>query len=121
MFRAGLSIDPSYIPERQLGLTDRMTFTQRVQNVLAHGYYIVLWYIIWDFRRFDQLKVKHNIRPEISAYESNKQAVLYLFQGSFPLEFPRPMQPNTVHVFYKGGSMPHTTVRCTTDSPCYII
>ncbi|XP_038050887.1 UDP-glucuronosyltransferase 2B31-like [Patiria miniata] len=103
---AGLPIDASYIPERVLGLTDKMTFFQRVQNVLAHTYYIYWWYLTIDFKGFDQLKIKYNIRPEISTYESNKQASLYMFHGSFALEFPRPMQPNTIYVLFTAGSTP---------------
>ncbi|XP_038050655.1 UDP-glucuronosyltransferase 2B10-like [Patiria miniata] len=107
---AGLPIDPSYIPERVLGLTDKMTFLQRVQNVLAHIYYRFWWFLIFDFKGFDQLKIKYNIRTEISTYESNKQASLYMFHGSFALEFPRPMQPNTIYVLFTAGSTPHKKI-----------
>ncbi|XP_038046304.1 UDP-glucuronosyltransferase 2B10-like [Patiria miniata] len=107
---AGLPIDPSYIPERVLGLTDRMTFIQRVQNVLAHTYYKFWRFLNVGFRRFDQLKVKYNIRPELSTYESNKQASLYMFDGSFALEFPRPMQPNTIYVLFTAGSALNKTI-----------
>ncbi|XP_022083211.1 UDP-glucuronosyltransferase 2B17-like [Acanthaster planci] len=105
---AGLPIEPSYVPEAVIGLTDRMTFLQRVQNVLAYEYYKILWSLAEDRKGFDQLKVKYNIRPEISTYESHKQASLYLCHGSFALEFPRPVQPNTVYVLQKAGSTPHT-------------
>ncbi|XP_022082965.1 UDP-glucuronosyltransferase 2B31-like [Acanthaster planci] len=108
---AGLPIEPSYISEAVVGFTDRLTFLQRVQNVLAHEYYKLLWFLAFNFKTFDQLKVKHNIRPEISTYESNKQASLYLFHGSFALEFPRPMQPNTVYVLYKSTAALPTGVK----------
>ena len=63
-----------------------------------------------DFTHFDQLKIKHNIKPEISTFESMKQATLYLFQGSFALEFPRPMQPNTIYVLHTPGTSSNQTV-----------
>ena len=101
LFRAGLPVDPSYVPERFLGLTDRMTFFQRVQNCLL--------YVYWDIMRsgvypeFDELKVKHNIEPEISTFDSAKRARLYFFLGSFGLEFPRPLPPNTIYVLHSVG------------------
>ncbi|XP_022096338.1 UDP-glucuronosyltransferase 2B33-like [Acanthaster planci] len=92
----GLPVHPSYIPERVMGLTDRMTFLQRVQNVLAHYYYSFTHFYVGlaDFRGYDKLKVKYNIKPEISTFESYKQALLHFAHGSFGLEFPRPIQPN---------------------------
>ncbi|XP_022098327.1 UDP-glucuronosyltransferase 2B17-like isoform X2 [Acanthaster planci] len=107
---AGVLVDPSYIPERVLGFTDTMTFIQRVQNVLAHIYYRYWWHFVFEFRRFDQLKMKYNIRPEINTYDSYKQALLYMFQGSPALDFPRPLHPNTKYILYTAGSTPRTTI-----------
>ncbi|XP_038046307.1 UDP-glucuronosyltransferase 2B31-like [Patiria miniata] len=108
----GLPIDPSYIPERSLGFTDRMTFFQRVQNVLAHTYYGFYHYRLGlaNFDSYDALKIKYNIRPDISTFESHKQALLLLLHGSFALEFPRPLLPNTVHVLHTPGLSSNQTI-----------
>ncbi|XP_038046930.1 UDP-glucuronosyltransferase 2B31-like [Patiria miniata] len=105
---SGLPIDPSYMPERLLGFTDRMTFLQRVQNYLAYHYDDFIFSL--SFHDYDKLKIKHNIRPELSTYESKKQASLFLFLGSFGLEFARPMQPNTVYVLHSAGLGSNQTI-----------
>ncbi|XP_022111485.1 UDP-glucuronosyltransferase 2B7-like isoform X2 [Acanthaster planci] len=101
----GLPVDPSYIPERVMGLTDRMTFLQRLKNVLGHFYFNIVHFQLdsANFVRYDKLKDKYNIKPEISTLESHKQALLYFMHGSFGLEFPRPLQPNIKYVLYHAG------------------
>ncbi|XP_038054099.1 UDP-glucuronosyltransferase 2B20-like [Patiria miniata] len=108
----GLPIDPSYIPERIMGLTNKMTFFQRVQNVLAHYFYGFVYFRlgICNFDGYDKLKVKYNIKPEISTLESHKQALLYFLHGSFALEFARPMQPNTILVLHHPGVLSNQTL-----------
>ncbi|XP_038054712.1 UDP-glucuronosyltransferase 2B20-like [Patiria miniata] len=108
----GLPIDPSYIPERNMGLTNKMTFLQRVQNVLAHWFYGFFFFRmgVCNFDGYDKLKVKYNIKPEISTLESHKQALLYFLHGSFALEFARPMQPNTILVLHHPGVHSNQTV-----------
>ncbi|XP_022102239.1 UDP-glucuronosyltransferase 2B20-like [Acanthaster planci] len=88
-----------------MGLTDRMTFLQRLQNVLGHCYYNILHFQLGvaNFVEYDKLKDKYNIKPEISTLESHKQALLYFMHGSFGLEFPRPLQPNIKYVLYHAG------------------
>ena len=95
-----------------MGLTDRMTFLQRLQNVLGYYYYTIMHFHLGaaNFAKYDKLKVKYNIKPEISTLESHKQALLYFMHGSFGLEFPRPLQPNIKYVLYQGGSNYNQTV-----------
>ncbi|XP_038050212.1 UDP-glucuronosyltransferase 2C1-like [Patiria miniata] len=101
----GLPIEPSYIPARSTGFTNKMTFPQRVKNVLAHYFYgVVLFRLgMCNFDGYDKLKVKYNIKPEMSTLESYKQALLYFLHGSFAFEFARPMQPNTILVLHHPG------------------
>ncbi|XP_038054871.1 UDP-glucuronosyltransferase-like [Patiria miniata] len=86
--------DPAYIPAHHTGFTDRMTLSQRLTNYISH------WtseYIQADFTgRYHQLKVKYNINPEVHITESIQQAKLWVFNRNYPLEFPRPMHPNTL-------------------------
>ena len=83
-----------------------MTFLQRLQNVLNYHYqaFVHSHLGVGNFVGYDKLKVKHNIKPEISTLESHKQALLHFMHGSFGLEFPRPLQPNIKYVLYHGGS-----------------
>ncbi|XP_022091899.1 UDP-glucuronosyltransferase 2C1-like [Acanthaster planci] len=102
--------DPSYIPAHQLGFTDRMTLSQRVINYIFH------WtseYIFSDFpTRYQQLKVKYNIKPEVHITESLMKARLWVFNMNYPLEFPRPMQPNTLmYASLIGGKRENYTLR----------
>ena len=100
-------MDPSYIPARLLGLTDRMTFFQRVLNCIGHIFERNRPYVP---NEFDKLKLKHNIKPEISTFESLQQARMNFFLGSFGFEYPRPMQPNTIYVLYSVGADSNQTV-----------
>ncbi|XP_022099589.1 UDP-glucuronosyltransferase 2B20-like [Acanthaster planci] len=112
---AGLPIEPSYVPELALGLTNKMTFLQRVQNTLAHYIYGFIHFRLGlcKFDGYDKLKIKYNIKPEISTLESYKQAVLYFLHGSFALEFPRPLQPNTIVVLHNAGLHSNETLKET--------
>ncbi|XP_022099575.1 UDP-glucuronosyltransferase-like [Acanthaster planci] len=110
---AGLPTEPSYVPEQALGLTNKMTFLQRVQNTLAHYIHGFIQFRmgVCKFDGYDKLKIKYNIKPEISTLESYKQAVLYFLHGSFALEFPRPVQPNTIVVLHNAGRHSNETLQ----------
>ena len=44
------------------------------------------------------LKVKHNIKPEMSMLDSQRQAEIMFFNGNYPLETARPLNPNTIFI-----------------------
>ncbi|XP_070825007.1 UDP-glucuronosyltransferase 2A1-like [Chaetodon trifascialis] len=96
-----LAIAPSplsYIPITGLGLTDKMTFMQRVKNLIS--------YIIWQAQdRFiisPQYQAVCNkfFGPEVRYSDLLKGADIWLMRVDFVFEFPRPTMPNVV---YMGG------------------
>ncbi|KAF7648561.1 hypothetical protein LDENG_00154870 [Lucifuga dentata] len=81
-----LAIAPSplsYVPMTGSKLSDKMTFVQRVQNLL--------FYLIWQTQ--DILVIHHQ-------YQAVCGADLWLMRADFVFEFPRPTMPNVV---YMGG------------------
>nr|ADC91971.1 UDP glucuronosyltransferase 5 family polypeptide a5 [Danio rerio] len=88
----------SYIPVPGLELTDKMTFVQRVQNIL-----------VYMFSKFQKARtVSKHYRSFCEKYfgsEINYKAILqdadiWLMRNDFTFEFPRPTMPNIV---YMGG------------------
>ncbi len=93
-FRYGVPTNPSYLPEWSTRFTDKMTFFQRVQNVLS---YAVMEHLnLGTLNPYQHLKLKYNIKPEISILQSFRQAELIVFNMNFPLEYPRPLHPNMI-------------------------
>ncbi|XP_049325748.1 UDP-glucuronosyltransferase 2C1-like isoform X1 [Astyanax mexicanus] len=86
----------SYVPMPMLELSDRMTFFQRVFNMVM---YTVL-----------NLQVKYFLEPTYNAlcdrvfgpgvnyYEIVQGADLWLFRSDFVFDFPRPTMPNIVYM-----------------------
>ena len=102
-------MDPSYIPEWSTRFTDKMTFFQRVQNVLS---FTVMGFLNHATHApYQRLKLKYNIKTEFSMLESMKQAKLWIFNGNYPFEFPRPMQPNMIFTNPQFESTENQTVK----------
>ena len=82
----------SYVPQMLIGLTDKMTFFERVLNL---GVYLSLLTILnlGIGRPFNQLKVKYNIKPERSFQQAIADAELCLITADFALEYPQPLLP----------------------------
>ena len=86
--------NPSYVPGRFLGYTDRMSLPQRIKNVLTHLLQELVQSSLTSM--YHRLKIKHNIKPEVHMSDSIQQARLWFFNTNYPLEFPRPLHPNTI-------------------------
>ncbi|XP_028811969.1 UDP-glucuronosyltransferase 2A1-like [Denticeps clupeoides] len=88
----------SYIPLTGSGLTDKMTFIQRVKNML----YFVLLIIQERFtvRPIYQEVCDKYLGPGADFYMLMQAADIWLMRVDFVFEFPRPTMPN---VFYMGG------------------
>ncbi|XP_038826550.1 UDP-glucuronosyltransferase 2B31-like [Salvelinus namaycush] len=88
----------SYIPMTGSGLTDKMTFTERVKNMLikllgqVQDRFLVRPYYQAVCEKYFQLGVDFN--------ELIQGADLWLMRVDFVFEFPRPTMPN---VIYMGG------------------
>ena len=88
--------NPAYIPESVTGLDTKMSFVERVKNTL-----FLCTNMINEWRqteKYDQLKLKYNIKPEISTSEALSKAELFFINTHFAFDFPRPFPPHVVPV-----------------------
>lgn len=82
----------SYVPQPLTGLTDKMTFLERVMNLGAYLGGLVFLNVAFA-RPMDALKVKYNIKPERSFVEAVGAAELVIITADFALEYPQPLLP----------------------------
>uniref|UniRef100_A0A668AI52 UDP-glucuronosyltransferase n=1 Tax=Myripristis murdjan TaxID=586833 RepID=A0A668AI52_9TELE len=96
-----LAISPSplsYIPVTGSGLSDKMTFVQRIKNLF--------FYFLWQVQ--DRLLIQPQYQAvcdeffgsDVDFYDLVQEADLWLMRVDFVFEFPRPTMPN---VIYMGG------------------
>ena len=83
----------SYIPLRMTGFTDKMSFLQRVMNLVAYFAFRVI------ANRFflgymAAVKAKYNITPGISCGEAFGRDELVIIASDFALEYPQPLLPS---------------------------
>ncbi|XP_034418260.1 UDP-glucuronosyltransferase 2C1-like [Cyclopterus lumpus] len=88
----------SYIPLTGSGLSDKMTFIQRVKNHL----FSIIWQVQDRFliRPHYQAVCDRFFSPEVRYIDLLHGADLWLMRVDFVFEFPRPTMPNVV---YMGG------------------
>ena len=89
----------SYVPQLiKPDLTDKMTFRERVINLVAFlGGRLVLS-LVFD-RSINNLKIKYNIKPERSIQEAIGDAEMVIITADFALEYPLPLLPGIQVVF----------------------
>ncbi|XP_074523097.1 UDP-glucuronosyltransferase 2B13-like [Halichoeres trimaculatus] len=86
----------SYIPLTGSGLSDKMTFIQRLQNLF--------FYFIWEFQ--DAFIINHQYQAvcdeffgsEVRYRELLQGADIWLMRADFVFEFPRPTMPNVIYI-----------------------
>ncbi|XP_038131422.1 UDP-glucuronosyltransferase 2C1-like [Cyprinodon tularosa] len=86
----------SYVPIPGSELTDRMTFMQRVKNLL---FYLIsrmqVWYITEpNYKPF----VHQHFGKDVNHMELFQAADIWLMRNDFTFEFPRPTMPNIVYM-----------------------
>ncbi|NP_001170969.2 UDP glucuronosyltransferase 5 family, polypeptide A4 precursor [Danio rerio] len=88
----------SYVPVSGLQLTDKMTFSQRVMNMMT---YIMILYKNSKYfgSPYQELTQKY-FGPNVNFFSLLQDADLWLMRNDFTFEFPRPTMPNVV---YMGG------------------
>ncbi|XP_071795087.1 UDP-glucuronosyltransferase 2B20-like [Asterias amurensis] len=92
----GLASHPAYIPERQAGLTDRMTFIQRLKNFYLYG---VHWFIRRAMlMKYRTIQVAYDLSPEKSMADMMAEAQLWVFYGGFEMDLARPLTPNVIFI-----------------------
>uniref|UniRef100_A0AAY4ESH8 UDP-glucuronosyltransferase n=1 Tax=Denticeps clupeoides TaxID=299321 RepID=A0AAY4ESH8_9TELE len=88
----------SYIPLTGTGFTDKMTFKQRLKNILH--------YFLTFYQKYVLIKPKYQaicdkyLQPKVDFFELQQAADIWLMRADFVFEFPRPTMPNVV---YMGG------------------
>ncbi|XP_063754354.1 UDP-glucuronosyltransferase 2A2-like [Eleginops maclovinus] len=86
----------SYVPMPASEMTDKMTFTQRVKNLIIYLFtQFGIWYITYsNYTPF----VQHYFGNDVDYMELFQAADIWLMRNDFTFEFPRPTMPNIVYM-----------------------
>lgn len=86
----------SYVPAGMPELTDKMTFVDRVKNMMNYIRFLFLrWYMVdSNYQPF----VHHYFGSDVHYFELFQAADLWLMRIDFTFEFPRPTMPNAVYI-----------------------
>ncbi|XP_034032135.1 UDP-glucuronosyltransferase 2B31-like [Thalassophryne amazonica] len=88
----------AYVPFIATELTDKMSFLQRVKNVLL--FITVMYYMPTITEPHYKPLVEHYFGPDVDYNTFFLDADIWLMRNDFVFEFPRPTMPNIV---YMGG------------------
>ncbi|KFU86201.1 UDP-glucuronosyltransferase 2A2, partial [Chaetura pelagica] len=87
-----LPAPPSYVPATLTGLTDRMSFLERLKNIFAYTIQDIIYHtMIWG--SWDQYYSDVLGRPT-TLCETMGKAEIWLIRTYWDFEFPRPFLPN---------------------------
>ncbi|RMC18302.1 hypothetical protein DUI87_04184 [Hirundo rustica rustica] len=97
---------PSYVPRAFSQLTDRMSFLQRVKNLLFDTQSFFLCSFAFD--QFSKLASEF-LQREVTVQDLLRKGSVWLLRSEFVLDYPRPLMPNIipiggVHCAHKGLS-----------------
>ena len=84
----------SYTSYLWVGLTDKMSFFERLVSLGAYIGGEVLVYLAIT-RPFNALKVKYKIKPDIDFRDSACDTQLLIMTADFAVEYPQPLLPGT--------------------------
>ncbi|XP_042191972.1 UDP-glucuronosyltransferase 1A1 isoform X4 [Callorhinchus milii] len=85
----------SYVPRHFTGNADRMSFSQRVHNVLGLVMESVVCHVTYS--RFDELAARF-LQKEVTVKELLSRGAIWLLRFDFVFEYPRPLMPNMILV-----------------------
>ncbi|XP_048220626.1 UDP-glucuronosyltransferase 2B31-like [Perognathus longimembris pacificus] len=88
----GIPVPPSYVPVPISGLTDRMTFLERVKNMIFVMFFD-FGLEIFNEKRWNQFYSEVLGRPT-TIFEAMSKADIWLIRTYWDIEFPRPLLPN---------------------------
>uniref|UniRef100_A0A8C8SGI2 UDP-glucuronosyltransferase n=1 Tax=Pelusios castaneus TaxID=367368 RepID=A0A8C8SGI2_9SAUR len=88
----GLPAPPSYVPAIAGGLTDRMSFVERMKNIIFYALQDVLFHQVF-WREWSQYYSDVLGRPT-TLCETMGKAEMWLIRTYWDFEFPRPFLPN---------------------------
>ncbi|NWT92347.1 UD11 glucuronosyltransferase, partial [Urocynchramus pylzowi] len=84
---------PSYVPRVFTDLTDRMTFLQRVKNLLFEIPNIFL--CDFAFEPYSKLASEF-LQREVTVLDLLRKGSVWLLRLEFVLDYPRPLMPNII-------------------------
>ncbi|KFO76422.1 UDP-glucuronosyltransferase 1-1, partial [Cuculus canorus] len=85
----------SYVPRDFTTNTDRMTFMERVKNLLAGFSEQLLCYLFYI--KYENLASEF-LQREVTVLELFSKASIWLMRYDFVFEYPRPIMPNMVYI-----------------------
>ncbi|KAM4626625.1 UDP-glucuronosyltransferase 1A5-like isoform 1-T1 [Discoglossus pictus] len=85
----------SYVPRLMTGLTDHMTFPQRVKNLLFDLFLPFLCNSV--FSPYEQLASEF-LQRDASLQEILSHGAIWLMRNDFVQDFPRPIMPNMIFI-----------------------
>ncbi|XP_028608432.1 UDP-glucuronosyltransferase 2B17-like isoform X2 [Grammomys surdaster] len=97
-YSGGLTLPPSYVPVILSGLGGKMTFMERVKNMICMLYFD-FWFETFAGKKWDPFYSEILGRPTTLA-ETMGKAEMWFIRSYWDLEFPHPTLPN---VEYVGG------------------
>ncbi|XP_064141815.1 UDP-glucuronosyltransferase 2B31-like isoform X3 [Loxodonta africana] len=97
-YSGGLSTPPSYVPIVMSELPDRMTFMERVKNMI-YVLYFDFWFQAYNEKKWNQFYSEVLGRPT-TLRETMGKADIWLVRNYWDFEFPRPFLP---HFHFVGG------------------
>lgn len=83
----------SYIPDILSWNTDKMSFVERVANLLYHV--LMSATIIYNYALCDGLRREFDVQEERSFQDSINKVEMVIIMGHFALEYPQPILPGT--------------------------
>ncbi|XP_040822682.1 UDP-glucuronosyltransferase 2B16-like [Ochotona curzoniae] len=95
-YSGGLLFPPSYVPVIMSVLSGKMTFMERVKNMLFMLYFD-FWFQTFNEKRWDQFCSEALGRP-VRFAELMGKADMWLIRSYWDIEFPRPLLPNVKFV-----------------------
>ncbi|XP_053453791.1 UDP-glucuronosyltransferase 2B17-like [Nycticebus coucang] len=87
-----LPFPPSYVPVILSELSDRMTFMERVKNMI-YMLYFDFWFRTFNVKKWDRF-YSEVLGRRTTVYEMMGKAEMWLIRTYWDFEFPRPLLPN---------------------------
>ncbi|XP_037685838.1 UDP-glucuronosyltransferase 2B31-like isoform X2 [Choloepus didactylus] len=97
-YSGGLLCPPSYVPVIFSELSDKMTFMEKIKNML-YMLYFDLWFQMFNVKAWNQFYSEVLGRPT-TLYEMMGKAEMWFIRTYWDVEFPRPLLP---HFEFVGG------------------
>ncbi|XP_054465758.1 UDP-glucuronosyltransferase 2B20-like [Anoplopoma fimbria] len=86
----------SYVPQLFTDNSDKMDFSQRINNIIRHSILVYMYYFVSNPPY--QAVCDHYFGPDVSVMSLIQGADLWLMRVDFIFEFPRPTMPNVVYI-----------------------